>query len=250
VQSLRTGARTVLVTGGYFGRYVHGEDPSTGHLLYMHGDVLFAAPMDAVRLALTGPSSPVLEDVAGRGANGLAHFAFTPSGTLLYLAGAHETYSSVYWLDASGIPEVLSLPQGGYLSPRVSPDGSRIAIQISGASGVTVGIYDWAQGRMTRLTALKEVGSQVVWAPDGQHIVVALNAPGGPGIYWVRADGASDPQRIVDGSNLQPSSLSDDGKRLVYDVANAPQPSIWTAEVDLADPEHPKTGKLERFLIF
>src|SRR5262249_11254738 len=53
VQSLTTGERKLLVKDGYFPRYLHGSDKRSGHLLYTHGDTLFAAPMDTTRLMLT-----------------------------------------------------------------------------------------------------------------------------------------------------------------------------------------------------
>ena len=57
-QSLRTGERRTLVQGGYYGRVT-----SSGHLLYVRQGVLYAAPMDVQRLALTGPATPVVDQV-------------------------------------------------------------------------------------------------------------------------------------------------------------------------------------------
>jgi hypothetical protein len=44
VQSMKDGRRRTLVQGGYFGHYIHGADPFSGHLIYIHGGTLFAAP--------------------------------------------------------------------------------------------------------------------------------------------------------------------------------------------------------------
>ncbi len=71
VRSLTSGEDRTLVEGGVFGRY-----RSSGHLLYSQGEVLFAAPFDTKRLALTGAAAPVLEDVAFVSGNGLS--AYTP----------------------------------------------------------------------------------------------------------------------------------------------------------------------------
>ncbi len=49
VQSLSTGARTAVVTGGSEARYL-----ATGHLVYVLRDELLAVPFDARRLAVTG----------------------------------------------------------------------------------------------------------------------------------------------------------------------------------------------------
>ena len=53
------------VLEGDFGRYIAAPD-GTGYLMYVHEGIVFAAPMDLKRLEVTGPASPVLEDVGYR----------------------------------------------------------------------------------------------------------------------------------------------------------------------------------------
>jgi Tol biopolymer transport system component len=251
VQFVKTGQRKTLVQGGYFGHYVHGSDPAAGHLVYMHGGTLFAAPMDLGRLELTGPALPVLEDVSSRSINGMAQIGFTASGTLVYIAGSDTASMSLSWLDSAGIMQSLpAAPSSSYGFPRISPDGTRIAVFVINASGANLWVYEWVQNRMTRLTFFKTIGtSPPLWAPDGKHIVfvMASSELSGPGIYWMRSDGAGEPQQLVGGQNLAPSSFSPDGKRLAYGEAG-PDYGIWTVPLDLADPEHPKADKPELFL--
>ena len=78
---LRTNTQTVLVRGGSHAHYV-----PTGHLLYVAGGVLRAVPFDAARLAVTGTSVPVLDQVTTTQMGSL-HLAFSPNGTLVYLPG-------------------------------------------------------------------------------------------------------------------------------------------------------------------
>jgi serine/threonine protein kinase len=246
VQSIKTGRRKTLVQGGNFGRYL------AGHLIYVHGATLFAAPMDLKRLELTGPATPVLEDVAPHSNNGFSEFDLTPSGTFVYLAGSSTlAQRSLFWLDESGNPQPLPAAPGEYGYLRASPDGTRIAVQIRDASASNISVYDWAQNRMTRLTFLKSgnANSQV-WTPDGKHLVFlsASKELSGPGIYWMRADGAGEPERLLEGQTLVPSSFSPDGKRLACFAIAGPDYGIWTLPLDLADPEHPKPGKPDLFL--
>jgi hypothetical protein len=82
-----------------------------GYLLYARGATLFAAPMDLQRVELTGPASPVLEDVAPHSNNGFSEFAFTPSGSFVYLAGSSEAVQrSLFWLDAAGSRKLYPPP--------------------------------------------------------------------------------------------------------------------------------------------
>jgi serine/threonine protein kinase len=153
VQSVKTGERKTLVQGGYFGHYIHGSDPATGHLIYTHGGTLFAAPMDLKRLELTGSASPVLEDVAGRSGNGFAHLGFTASGTVVYVAGLNaSSRQSLFWVDATGNTQIMPAAPGDYIFPRISPDGTRIAVLVNDRSGLNLAVYELAQNRMTKLT--------------------------------------------------------------------------------------------------
>jgi serine/threonine-protein kinase len=251
VQSLKTGERKLLVKDGYFPRYLHGSDARSGHLLYTHGDTLFAAPMDTARLMLTGPAVPILQGVASRSGNGAADLAVAESGTTVYVRGVPEAKSLLYWWDAAGRMDVIPAPEATYALPKLSPDGSRIAVLTpNGSSGNTLAVYEWAQNRMTRLTTAQGMIGDVVWAADGQHVAMALTSPaaGGPGIYWIRADGAGQPVRLIEGANLTVSRFSRDGTRLVFTRDAAPDLGIWTATLDLRDPEHPRTGTPELFL--
>jgi Tol biopolymer transport system component len=254
VQSLETGQRKTLVRGGYFGRYVPGADRSVGHLVYVHGDTLFAAPMDASRLELTGAAVPILQgDLARRSTNGIAHFAVTSSGTMVYVSGGQESYESLYWQDAAGAIEVLRAPPSlTYDTPRMSPDGSRIVAKVFDVSGnISLGVYEWAENRMTRLAIADPVSAPVAWTPDGKHLVVKLNAagPAGAGLYWMRADGAGEPQVIVSGAAVGAARFTPDGTRLVYPAAlPGSEPGLWMTSLDLTDPEHPKAQQPVLFL--
>jgi serine/threonine-protein kinase len=250
VQSIKTGKRKTLVQGGTSGRYL-ASSSGAGYLLYVHGATLFAAPMDLKRLELAGPPSPVIEDVASHLNNGFSEFAFTPAGTFVYLAGSRGAVQrSLCWLDSSGSPQALSATPADYTDVHASPDGTRIAVQIRDSSAINIAVYEWAQNRMTKLTFLKS-GTVVTsaWTPDGKHLVfhVASQELSGSGIYWMRADGAGEPQRLLGGPNFAPYSFSPDGKRVVYS-RYAPDFGIWTLPLDLTDPEHPKPGKPELFL--
>jgi serine/threonine-protein kinase len=193
----------------------------------------------------------VLEDVAPHLNHGFSEFAFTPSGTFVYLAGSSAAVQqSLFWVDASGSRQALPAAPADYTGVRASPDGTRIAVQIRDGATMNLSLYEWAQNRMTRLTFLKS-GATVspAWTPDGKHLVflVASQELSGPGIYWMRTDGAGEPQRLLEGQNLAPSSFSPDGKRLAY-THPPPDYGIWILPLDLADPEHPKPGKPKLFL--
>jgi Tol biopolymer transport system component len=85
-----------------------------------------------------------------------------------------------------------------------------------------------------------------VWAPDGRHLVFASGADRGiHNLYWRRADGAGAVERLTRSPNEQfPSSISPDGRLLVYMEANpATALDIWAVPLDLRDPDRPVAGR-------
>jgi len=249
--SLKTGVTKTLVAGGYFGRYLPANG-SRGYLVYLHQGVLFGMAFDPVRLELVGTPVPVLEDVAASPYQGGGQFDFAavPSehGTLVYLAGkeAAQTWP-VVWLDSSGkMQPVISTP-GAYSNPRFSPDGRRLALNVSTSSGTDIYVYELGRETMTRLTFGGHAQSPV-WTPDGKHI--AFRSPvGGFGMGWIRSDGSGEPQQILAAqNNMVPWSFSPDGRLAYFEHNSETGYDIWTLRLDTSDPDHPRPGKPEPFL--
>ena len=219
VQSIQNGRRKTLVQGGYAADYIHGADPFSGHLIYIHGGTLFAAPMDLKRLELTGAAVPVLEDMLSRQSNGLAHFALTASGTMAYIAGDRPPSMSLFWLDAAGNTQDLgAVPSDSYSTGRISPDGTRIAMTVANGTAPSLVVYELSQKRMTKLVSSPALGRTSAWAPDGKHIVFSMRKSGtaAAGLYWIRADGGGEQQRIAESNDMAALALSPDGKHLLF----------------------------------
>ena len=166
VQSFETGERNTLLKGGVSGRYL----PS-GHLIYLRSGTLFAAPMDAAGLRLTGPAVPVLADVAGHAGSGGGHFSFSETGVFLYTQSAVDTSRWLLsWVTQSGQLEPLITEPGRYYTPRVSPDGRRLALSIAKGTEQNIWIYDLDRATMSRLTFDRGPDTYPVWFPDGVHV--------------------------------------------------------------------------------
>ncbi len=254
VQSVQTKTRKKLLTGGYYGRYLPAGK-GKGYLLYVHEGVLFAAPMDLKRLELTGAGIPIVEDASGLVQNGFGQWGVSSSGSILYVPGASQILQTPLALvDLAGKVQVLPAPAARYEGPaRPSPDGKRILVRVTESGGMNMSTYELESQRLTRLTFLKRtLINQGIWTPDGKHIVfpIVSNDVLGPGIYWIRADGAGEPQRLT---NLHafPYSFSPDGKRLAFFMnpgTGSSESAIWTMTLNLDDPENPKPGMPELFL--
>jgi serine/threonine-protein kinase len=203
--SLETGEYRVLLEGGSFARYV-----PTGHLAYVSEGVLLAAPFDLERLEVTGKPVPILEGVWTHPTNGTAHFALSLDGTLAYVPGVAAERTLV-WVDRVGAVRPITEDRRPYLSPRLSPDGQRLAVTIEDH----IWVYDMVRDALSRVTFGPNQEYFPIWTPDGSHLTYGSGDPFN--IFWQPVDGSGEAERLTTSENTQlPTSWSPDGKILVY----------------------------------
>jgi Tol biopolymer transport system component len=218
VYSIASGQRTTVQRGGFYARYL-----SSGHVVYMHEGTLFAVPFDLKRLQVTGQPTPILEGVVTNPGTGGAQFSFSEIGSLVYVAGRGEGRNvSIYWMDHEGKFTPLRETPGGYYNPAFSPDGKRLALAINDGKRSDIWVYEWDRDTLTRLTFAEEANEFPVWTPDGQRITYSSQEKGGAfNLWWIRADGAGDAQRLAESKNLQfAGSWRPDGKVLAFNQFN------------------------------
>jgi serine/threonine-protein kinase len=210
-----------LLTGGSAPRY-----SGTGHLVYAAGETVSAVPFDPDTGQTTG-APVVLSDLRlGVAANGSADFALSKSGTLIYstmgiaagdLAGLSRTLS---WIDRNGVEEPLPLKPASYNYPRVSPDGSRVALELTTGGNRDIWILNLDRLTPSQLTNGPTEDLLPVWTPDGTRIFFASDRGGNFDIYSQAADGATPARVEFAGPAFHtPNSFTADGKRLlVYEA--------------------------------
>ena len=169
VQSLETGARKTVVQGGTDARYV-----PTGHVVYLRSGTLMAVQFDASSLEVTGTPTPVVEGVM-QSSGGGGQYSFSQRGDLVYVPGA-EPERTLAFVDRHGAARDLPLPPAAYLAPRLSPDGRRIVIWVTGAN-CNILVHDIAREASTRLTDDAD-NHAPLWTPDGKRIVFTSTMAG------------------------------------------------------------------------
>ena len=212
VFDLETGQHRVLIPSGTYPRYV-----STGHLVYVVGGTLYATRFDLRRLEVTGPAVPVLEGVLVKG-TGAADFAVAQNGSLVYHlgSGASVVRRTLVWVDRTGREEPLPAPAHPYVLPRISPDGTRVAVLIRDQVS-DIWIWEFAQRTLTRLTLDAAVDFAPLWVADGRRVIFASSRAGGSNLYWRAADGTSEVERLTESPNGQfPDTITPDGKHVLF----------------------------------
>jgi serine/threonine-protein kinase len=225
---LPDGERRSLFPGGY-GHYLR-----SGHLLYLHDNILYAVAFDLARLQPIGQPVPVIEGIMTSDAMAGAQFSVSENGTLVYLVGGGTVVDApaVSWLDANGKATPF-LPSGkNWFSPSLSPDGTRLALHILEGTNSDIWTYDIKRGALDRITFdTHAVESEPLWTPNGQRIVFrkAVGAGGSPNLFWVRADLGGEVQRLTDSPLTQiPGSWHPDGRSFAFTQTSARNsPDIW-----------------------
>ena len=217
VESLRSGVRTDLIEGTY-PRYV-----SSGHLVFARDASLFAMPFDAVRLRVRGGAQPIVTDLRMNSATGAALFAIA-GDTLIYRAtGVLPTERSMVWVSVNGKEEVVPLEPRPFLQPRLSPDGTRVAITVgSRGEDRDVWVYDFRQRALTRIAVGPGEDETPVWSPDGGRIALSMGQTGQPrAIAAALSSGGGQLTQLWSGrSAIHVSDWSPDGRALAWTEFN------------------------------
>ena len=215
VKSLETGERRALFEGSS-PRYV-----ASGHILFARENALWAVPFDADQLTVTGEAVPVMEGVS-IGTTSYAQFAVSGNGSLVYVpsttaVGAPRT---LVWVDRDGREEEIPAPSAPYESPRLSPDGRSIAVEVRNPENADVVVYDLQRQTSTRITFDSERDMYPLWSPDGQRVLFSSTREVPPNIYSKAADGTGEVERVTTSDSGQmPLSWSADGQTLVvFDI--------------------------------
>ena len=225
VLDLRSGVHTTLISGGSNPRYA-----PTGHVLYGLAGTLLALPFDLDQLSVAGAPVTLLEGVVTHATRGAAHFGMSEDGSLAYVTGGSGEGSgrnTLVWLDREGNEEPLDADPGDYYRVRLSPDGTRIAVDFDG----DVHTYDIVRGLFDRVTTSSDEERFPIWTPDGMHLVFESRDEGVPELTRIRADGTGSPEPILvreDRISVVPFDWTPDGETLLFGEASAGDTDIGT----------------------
>jgi eukaryotic-like serine/threonine-protein kinase len=202
--------RRIVIERGTDARYLSG-----GQLVYAADVTLVAVRFDPDTLRVKGAAVPMVRQLVRRQPirNG-ADFAVSASGALVYREGNFPT-SVLVWIDRSGHQEPVGAPPRRYNYVRLSPDGTKIAVD-EGEEDLY--IWDIARGSFARSTFNPGSDYQPVWTPDAKHVAFGSIIDGRAGVSWQLADGTAG-ERLASapaGDFWNPNSFTPDGAQLVF----------------------------------
>ncbi|HEY7863062.1 MAG TPA: hypothetical protein VIE39_05345, partial [Thermoanaerobaculia bacterium] len=195
---------------------------ASGHLLFVRDGNLLAQPFDPRRLTTSGSPRPVAQRVELSALFwrwGL--FSASENGLVAY-SPALQASSRLVWFDRFG-REIGSVgePAAFVTSPRLSPDGRRLAVAIldSALNKPDVWLYDLGRSVRTRLTSGPSDNSAAVWSPDGLRIVFTTDRKHQGDLYTKASTGHGAEEPFIEGEGQRfAADFSPDGKFLAVEI--------------------------------
>jgi serine/threonine protein kinase/Tol biopolymer transport system component len=147
---------------------------SLGYLLFVREGNLMAQPFDANGLQPTDEPQAIARGVAYNRNWDVADFAASQNGVLAYRLGS-DLQSQLSWFDRSGKQLGMVGEPGYYRSPKISPDGQRVAVDRFDPikQEGDIWILETSRNSATRFTFNPAPNLGPVWSSDGNKIIFA-----------------------------------------------------------------------------
>jgi len=144
--------------------------------------------------------------------SGAAQVAVSATGNLAFIPRRTFAARQLVLVDRHGQTQPVADDARIFENPRLSPDGSRIVVDIVSNVGPDVWVYDIGRAVWTQLT-FNGMGSVPIWTPDGRSITYIALVGGRPNLFRKAADGSGSAELLSDAPG-NPHSWSPDGRWL------------------------------------
>jgi TolB protein len=154
--------------------------------------------------------------------------------------------SKIYFVsDRSGHKEIWEMDYDGSnqhqlthlgtisLSPRISPDGSRLAFSSLNKSGWDIMMYSTELSRTVSFPRFGGTNLSPTWSPDGTRVAFSSSRGGEPNIYIADASGGNSRRLTTDrGPDVGPTFNRKTGSQIAFVSGRTGLPQIYTMEGD------------------
>src|SRR2546422_3596458 len=185
-----------------------------------------AATSDAARVTAHKFADEIIFRLGG-GIPGIAE-------SKIYFVSTRTGHKEIWAMDYDGANQHALTHLGSIsLSPRVSPDGSRVAFSSLTKSGWEILMYSLELDRLVTFPRFGGTNLSPAWSPDGTRIAFSSSRSGDPEIYVVDASGAS-PKRITSfkGPDVSPTWNRKTGAQISWVSGRTGLPQIDIMEAD------------------
>jgi TolB protein len=190
-----------------------------------------SASQDSARIIAHRFADEIVSRLGG-GISGIAE-------TKIYFVSSRTGSKEIWAMDYDGQNEHQITHLGSIsLSPRISPDNSRIAFASLGSQGWTVRMYSLELGRAVNFTAGSEGGSNQspAWSADGLKLAFSSSRSGDPEI-WVADSSGANLRRLTSfkGPDVAPTWNPRTNAQLAWVSGRTGLPQIYIMDQDGAN---------------
>jgi eukaryotic-like serine/threonine-protein kinase len=195
----------------------------SSHLFYADDERhLVAVAFDADKAAISGNTTVVANAVSFQPSTYWASLTAAANGTLVFNTSTGAALSVLTWMDRSGKQLGEIGEPGVQCNPTLSPDGNRIAVDISDqkANNVDIWLESTSGAGNSRFTFDPSEDVAGVWSRDGKTLAYRSSAGtiGSPGLLLKPANGLEREQRIFEpgvSHDAVPNSWSRDDQQIL-----------------------------------
>jgi serine/threonine-protein kinase len=141
---------------------------------------------------------------------------------------------SLVWVSRRGVETPIGAPTRLYGVARLSPDGTRVALDIR-SPATDIWVWDLARETLTPLNLDPAVDLAPVWTQDSRKIIWSSSRGGGnPNVYFQSADGTGAVERLTTNERAQfATGVTPDGSRFILFSPSAASGIGALAAVDI-----------------
>ncbi|MCB0284796.1 MAG: serine/threonine-protein kinase, partial [Calditrichaeota bacterium] len=194
ILSLDDNSKHILSVKGEMARYLE-----PGYIIIGKDGKLLAAPFDLENYKFLSAPEPVLSNVEGDVGSGISFFGLSDNGNIVYVKGNRNQAMNIVLVSNKEESEILPVPANPFLLPRISPDGTKILVNVGTQSTARdIWIYDLQTELFRRLTF-------------GMKALYPLWSNNKDGFYFLSTDKGNGEiiyQSLKDGSNKVVNSFN------------------------------------------
>jgi TolB protein len=152
----------------------------------------------------------------------------------IFFVSDRSGHKEIWAMDYDGSNQHQITHQGSIsLSPRVSPDASRLAFSSLTRSGWEILMYSFDVNRLVNFPHFGGTNLSPAWSPDGTRLALSSSRGGDPEIYVCDASGGGLHRMTANkGPDVSPSWNRQTGAQIAFVSGRTGLPQVYTMEAD------------------
>jgi TolB protein len=152
----------------------------------------------------------------------------------IYFVSDRSGHKEIWVMDYDGSNQRQLTQQGSIsLSPRISPDGSRLAFSSLTKTGWDILMFSLDLNRVVNFPRFGGTNLSPAWSPDATHLALSSSRGGDSEIYVCDANGANLHRMTVNkGPDVSPVWNRKTGAQIAFVSGRTGLPQVYTMEAD------------------